>query len=260
MKGNNNGIAIFLTACISPNGMVFTKLQDAHVRKQQYIKALHYYLQNTDLPVVFCENTECDFSDHFRYYIQLGRLEYLTFRGNDYDKSRGKGYGEACIIKYALSHSSILQKSRFVLKITGRLLVENIQHIISTSFTSFHRLFRCSFTYNEFIQSHCFLVDTHSLSEIMQCNIETINDTQGFYFEHFMHTELVKRKDLLVIPFIFPLIVNGVSGTNGDPYPRHSFRENLFVNSLYAAILHSERSQYIRFLFWGTIYKMLKLF
>ena len=48
---------ILLTACIDPKGMAFTTLQNKEVRLQQYLDALNYYLYNTNLNIVFVENT-----------------------------------------------------------------------------------------------------------------------------------------------------------------------------------------------------------
>ena len=77
---------LLLTACISPNGMCQTRLTDAEVRKQQYIEALQFYLKAVKYPIAFVENTGVDISGGFKSYIESGRLEVLTFRGNDYDR------------------------------------------------------------------------------------------------------------------------------------------------------------------------------
>ena len=40
----------------------------------------------------FVENTDYDISSYFTKEIGQGRLECLSFNGNDYDKSFGKGH------------------------------------------------------------------------------------------------------------------------------------------------------------------------
>lgn len=50
----------------------------------------------------------------------------LQFDGGNFPAYLGKGYGELQIIKYAVEHSELLEKCDFIVKITGRYLVENI--------------------------------------------------------------------------------------------------------------------------------------
>ena len=57
---------ILLTACVHPGGMPFTVLTDSSERLRQYRAALDFYLRETSYPIVFCENTLCDFSDDYK--------------------------------------------------------------------------------------------------------------------------------------------------------------------------------------------------
>ena len=107
---------LFLTACVNPGGMAYTKLQDGNVRLLQYKKALDWYLGHSDLPILVVENTMTDFSADYQSYIDSGRLEYLTFDGNQFDKSKGKGYGEMLIMKYGMEHSRFLKEAKRVTK------------------------------------------------------------------------------------------------------------------------------------------------
>ena len=116
--------------------MPFTTLTNQHVRQKQYIHALNYYIQNTEYPIVFTENSGIDISQYFKTYIINRRLEVLTFCGNS-KKDRGKGYGEAEIIEYALTHSSLITEinnTLYIIKITGRLIVDNLFEIINNHF------------------------------------------------------------------------------------------------------------------------------
>ena len=118
---------LLLTACINPNGMTMTALSDKEERREQYVKAINYYLKNTKFPIVFTENSGTDISTLFENAIKSGRLEYLSFDGN-HAKERGKGYGECEIIQYALKNSTTIQsaKDKRIAKITGRLIIKNI--------------------------------------------------------------------------------------------------------------------------------------
>jgi hypothetical protein len=121
---------LLLTACITPGGMIYTALQDPKEREKQYLNALRWYLANTEFPIVLCENTNYQLPDEFLPYIDKGRLEYLTFDGNNsFDKSKGKGLGEALIIKYAIENSHLISKTNVIMKMTGRQILHNINFI-----------------------------------------------------------------------------------------------------------------------------------
>ena len=97
-------ICILMTACINPNGMAYTALQDAKEREMQYKNALYYYLEKTNVPIIFVENTSHDISTEYQRWIDNDRLEYLCFDGNNYNKELGKGYGEYLLLQYALAN------------------------------------------------------------------------------------------------------------------------------------------------------------
>ena len=132
---------LLLTGCINPNGMSYTALSNTEERKAQYIEAINYYISYTRYPIVFVENSGTDISLLFTDAIKSNRMEYLFFSGNK-NKERGKGYGECEILQYALEHSVLINtsKSKRIAKITGRLIIRNINSIIRwhTLFTSQH--------------------------------------------------------------------------------------------------------------------------
>lgn len=132
----NKKIAIILTACVNPNGMSQTVLQDSTIRKSQYLTAIRWYLLNTTIPIVVVENTGYDFSYDFKDFSDSARIEFLSFKGNDYDKSKGKGFGEGLILKYAFDNSRLLSNCDAFIKITGRFIVSNVNRIIRNSLVS----------------------------------------------------------------------------------------------------------------------------
>lgn len=123
---------LFLTACVNPNGMAYTALSDTGIRLKQYQDALKWYLENTMFPILIVENTGYDFSHDFKSHVESGRLKCLTFQGNDFDRSLGKGYGEAKIMEYGFSHASDFLKDKTIVKLTGRLICTNLNKIIAT--------------------------------------------------------------------------------------------------------------------------------
>ena len=130
-----NKYVIVLTACINPGKMIHTSLTDVDIRRRQYEDALEFYLLQTDYPIVFVENSGTDISGDFRKFVDCGRLEFVTFQGNEeFDRKKGKGYGEALILEYALEHSLFVHQCDFLVKITGRLKLLNVNSLIG-----FHR-------------------------------------------------------------------------------------------------------------------------
>lgn len=150
-------IVILLSACINPSGMPFTMLQDCNIRKNQYIKAINWYLVHTTFPIVFVENSGIYIGDSFNEYIESNRIEFITFNGNNYDKSLGKGYGEALIIEEAIEKSKLLSNCDNIVKITGRLIIKNIKKLTKGIRTRKNRIMAFSGKKNNFVCSSFFL-------------------------------------------------------------------------------------------------------
>ena len=221
--------------------MSYTALQDSTIRKNHYINALNFYLTKTDFKICMIENTNYDISSLFFYYIKNKRLEYITFSGNNYDKSLGKGYGEAEIIKFALQNSRILNQSTYVIKITGRLIVNNINSIGNNiMYRLIPNILRFDFMNKISIQSMCFVCPTMWLNNNIDSFLSDINDSKGVYFEHALFNSIIKSKGYILLPFYTPPQICGISGTSNKPYKVLSKRENLqnnikHLNSIYAS-------------------------
>ena len=204
---------ILLTGCINPNGMPFTKLTDANERQRQYINAIHFYIENTDCKIIFCENSNTDITPFFKDL--QNRLEVLTFPGNQ-DKKRGKGYGEAEIIEYALQHSSYIQDDFIIIKITGRLIVNNICKIIK-SLTFKHDFVTCLFHSDlKFADSRIFCGTVAFFKEFLK-NKDQMYDEHKVFFEHIL-ASTVLASSVKFIPFLEEPIITGTSGTTGRLY------------------------------------------
>lgn len=208
-----NKICILLTACINPKGMIYTALNDVEERRIQYYTALDFYLRETNVPVVFVENTNYDIGKDYKTYVESGRLECFTFNGNDFDKSLGKGYGEALIINEAFKRSSFLNRCHYVVKITGRLIVRNINHILSSRFLCFDNVFRCDFRHSDFLWSMVFVIRASTLNRVFRENINRINESEWKLFEHVLYRAMYEDKMTIAIPFIQSPIIEGTSGS-----------------------------------------------
>lgn len=208
---------LLLTACINPDGMSFTKVSDKKVRIQQYCKALDFYLNETPYPIIFAENSNTDISPHYSNAIKSGRLEVLTFAGND-DKTKGKGYGEACIIEYALNHSKLLTADSVVVKITGRLVIENLTDVLTKHFPYQDPMsVICSFNADLSFSDSRLLVAPIPFLRNFLADKELMNDNENVFFEHILAQNIFKREYPYSPFWVEPFII-GVSGSTGQEY------------------------------------------
>ena len=231
-------IILLLTACINPNNMSFTVLNNKEVRKKQYVEALEYYLSNSNYKIVFVENSNTDISSTFSKDIDLGRLEYLSFQGNK-DKNRGKGYGECEIIEYALKHSNIINRNINIriVKITGRLIVKNIKFIASLHNLCFPKktVFYAINSDLSFPDSRCIMASKYFFLKFLEMKYK-INDSAGYYFEHALLATTIKEKEYSYSPFYFQPDIVGMSGSTGEAYISSNHSITYICNHIHYAI------------------------
>lgn len=211
---------LLLTGCINPNGMAYTTLSDQEERKSQYVSAIRYYLSMTKYPIVFAENSDTDISDLFKSEITSGRMECMSFFGNQ-NKERGKGYGECEIIQYALANSSLINsdKDQCIAKITGRLIVKNISAIIRWHKFLFSKQ-TVFFPINSdlsFPDSRLTIAPIVFFQEFLKAK-DNINDFRNYYFEHALLDTIKREKKYPYSPFLLIPQIEGVSGSTGEIY------------------------------------------
>lgn len=241
---------LLLTGCINPNGMAFTTLSNKKERKEQYINAIYYYLSHTQYKIVFTENSGTDISNAFQDAINAGRLEYLTYIGNQ-NKERGKGYGECEILEYTLNHSEFIQLSsdKRIVKITGRLIVKNITTLIRCHQLFFSkRTVFCSINSDlSFPDSRLIIAPIAFWKTFIQTK-ENINDYKGYYFEHALCDTIKIEKDFPYSPFFIMPIIIGISGSTGKEYTyTHKPFSFLFKYAKYAFFLKKKFQKKYRY-------------
>jgi len=210
---------LLLTGCVNPNGMALTVLNDVTQRRNQYVSAIRWYLSNTTYDVVFVENTGFDITPFFLDEQKNGRLECLTFQGNDYNKSLGKGYGEMLILKYAFANSKLLSDAVLIVKITGRLIVTNVEIILRECDDDYTLFIKEFYLKRPWFASY-FFVAPRNYYEMLLNECERLNDSKGYYFEHLM-CDLTRDwidKGFRVKEIFHPLLVLGQSGSTGENY------------------------------------------
>ena len=218
--------------------MSYTSLQNYAERKKQYLDAIRYYLSITNFKIVFVENSNTNISYLFLDEIKKGRLECLTFQGNQ-DKKRGKGFGECEIIKFALENSVILRnsKKKRIVKITGRLIVRNLNILIKVHcFLLPRKSIICAINSDlSFPDSRCIIAPASFYKKLLK-RMFYIDDSLGYYFEHALLDTIKEEDSYHFYPFIIQPNIEGVSGSTGEIYKSYNHNIKQSFNYLRYAV------------------------
>lgn len=227
-------ILFFLTACIQPKGMTKTVLQDANVRLQQYLEAINFYLNNYCYKILVVENTNVDLYKYLVDPIENGQLEYLTFDGNNFDPNLGKGFGEGLIIKYAFAHSHFIRKYNYIVKITGRHKITNLEAILTVSeifLGSNPNLIVCDIIPKRKVAiSDCFIASKSFFELYLNENLHLCNDSMNIWFEHilFYCIHQAKQENFQYLFLPFALDQRGCSGSTGRSFSKTRLRRKIY--------------------------------
>lgn len=219
---------ILLTGTIDPQNMVFTKLNDPEIRKSQYLKSIKFWLQNFDLPVVFVENSGNDLSAYFEEELYSGKLEMLSFYGNNFDKTLGKGFGEMSCLEYALVKSKSIKSNSLIFKITGRFKVLNFPNFYNFIRNAPELQLLLDFKYNlSFCDSRIFGFTPDFFFKYLSPYKEIINDTNGIFFEHILARAALNAiaDNYIFYPFPSSPRIEGISGTFDQKYMSNFFMD-----------------------------------
>lgn len=144
---------LLLTGTIAPNlfkkpndtSAVNVNLTDEKERLRQYETAITGYIENSAFTdVVFAENSGAAFDERkFRALAEERgkKFEYILRKLDDEQiermKKRGKSYGEADLIDYAIKNSRLIKNTDVLYKVTGRLFLRNSKSLVGKSTTAF---------------------------------------------------------------------------------------------------------------------------
>ncbi len=220
---------LLLTACINPIGISDLKIVDPEERLMHYKSALDFYLKKSNFNIVFVENTNTNLNKVFKEFLAYERIEFLSFDGDQYDKSKGKGFGEGLILKYAFENSSFIKNSDYIVKITGRLIIRNILYLLRG--TCENDVFIDSNGHFDYIQSQFFCGDKMFYEKYLIPELENIDDSHNIYFEHILAKSVKQWRNsgFEYGPFCQPIYIEGSSASMGTVYRKPSFRQYIVV-------------------------------
>jgi hypothetical protein len=231
---------LLLTGCIAPSDIPFLERKDPKQREDDYYQALKFYLSHCRWPIVFCDNSNTR-SEKLAKLIETSNrsdIEYITFEGRNFPLHLGKGYGEVLIIKKALAESVLTKQAEFILKITGRLIVENIKEILflfECEMAKKHYDVMGNLKYDlKYCNSRIFLFKKEFIEKYFVPHLSKLNDSANIFFEHVLAmailSSILDGKSFSKLPCL-PKI-SGHSGTFNTalktPYTKFKIKNLLY--------------------------------
>lgn len=198
-------------------------LRDEEERLKQYKDSIYFFLESGAFSkVVFCENSNYG-TEKLSYLTEFAQkrgieLELLSFQGNvEMSCIHGKGYGEGEIMDYVFTHSRLVEKEPYFVKITGRLKVDNVKDIvkhINQQRTYFNIPNR---TRRDMYDTRIYSMPVNQFKDFFLNSYKRVMDDQGIFLE-MIYTEILQKHSIKVFNLPkYPRIV-GMSGSGGGIY------------------------------------------
>jgi hypothetical protein len=112
--------------------------KDANDRLNTYIKSILQWLNNTNFNIVLVENSGYEYQElDNETKLFADRFEVISFKENEQEyalylhTNPSKGASEIFAIDYAYRHSKLIQSSIFVIKITARYFIPELEEYLS---------------------------------------------------------------------------------------------------------------------------------
>ena len=130
---------IILTSTVNVKPYIFCMYQiDPNERKNTYLKSVLQWLHETNFNIVLVENSGYNFDElNNEKEIYKNRFEVITFTENNLEEANylkgepSKGASEMFAINYAYKHSKLIHLSNFIIKITGRFFINELEEYLS---------------------------------------------------------------------------------------------------------------------------------
>jgi hypothetical protein len=210
---------LIITATIDPNSVLVTH-NDVKQRRDEYLKALNYYLAHYDGTVFFIENSSYKIDEDlmFQEILKHTRLRVIKYPLSQ-EFAKGKGYQEFEMIDQTVK--MIASDYDEFIKLTGRYLVTNFDQLKKQ---------KCKGV----------VMDRHlktkvAITSFYKCNInfylkylsngfKEADDSNGVFIEHIIYQKLNKISNKQVSIFNSNPIFKGVSGSYGGSLNRHPLK------------------------------------
>lgn len=220
---NFSECCLIMTSCINPSkGVYALALNNAEVRRRQYELALQFYIKETRIKkIVFCDNSNEQLDHVFFETAKENKkcIELLCFQGNvERTLEQGKGYGEGEILEYAFQHSQLIKKSKYIIKVTGRLIISNFDNILRLSYKDDNYI--NMYTYSDgryFADTRFFMMKIVDYRNYFLKEYKNVDDRSGQALEICFARKFLQEK-IRYSSFAVCINFKGISGSSGMVY------------------------------------------
>lgn len=215
---------VIVTSTIKPvKNIAKLSLTDIGERERQYEESIHNLLHSKYVSkIVVCDNS--NHSVDKEKYCQVAsvkskEIEFLEFEGDTASiQLQGKGYGEGEILDYALKNSQLIREEKWFIKLTGRLMVDNLDCILKrvNQRTNYFQTMYLN-TKKKVMDTRFFACTISDYNQYFRHLYKEVNDSEKSYLEK-LYAQTIMNSDFEYrnMP-IYPKIV-GQSGSSGVVY------------------------------------------
>ena len=135
----NMNTSIILTSTVKVNLKKHYLFQtDKNDRLQTYLKAVLQWLAKTNFKIILVDNSGYNYDElNAEKELYKDRFEVITFIESELEQSKyleynyDKGASEMFSIDYAFHNSNIIKQTNFIIKITARYFIPELQNYLS---------------------------------------------------------------------------------------------------------------------------------
>jgi hypothetical protein len=189
-------VTIILTSTVNVDlkkSYLFQK--DKNERIKTYIKSILQWLNKTKFNIILVENSGYTFDElNAEKDLYKNRFEVITFNENELEEAKylensfSKGDSEIFSINYAFQHSKIIKFSNFIIKITARFFIPELEDFLSKYDLN---TYDCLTQYN---RDRCEMVGSHINKFFDIFNI----NTGHYHIEHVWKRRTSECKNILI--------------------------------------------------------------
>jgi len=136
---------IILTTTVTVQNKLWLFQTDKNERTQLYIKKIKQWLYQTNFKIVVVENTGYTFEELNEEKEKFkDRFEVVSFVESELESALflkdnlSKGGSEVFAIEYAYKNSSLCKYADFIIKVTGRFFIPELENYLNTFDLSFY--------------------------------------------------------------------------------------------------------------------------